>query len=162
MTLLETRQLIPEQSIVTTFRVQEQEAFRPRKTVLLAEDNDDLRFVMECTLTAMGYLVVACADAYLAAAEFRSQRCIDVLLTDLEMPGRSGLELARELTGLRPSLPVVIITGSVLSANTLQDIHDRHWIYVSKPCHLTVLETTLRQLLDADGSKGKLLEAASR
>ncbi len=129
--------------------IDKKEVCRPAKTVLLAEDNDDLREVMQCTLTAMGYRVVACADAQLASIAFRSQ-AVDVLLTDYEMPGRSGVELARELTALCPLLPVMIITGSSLSSETFRELDDRNWIYVSKPCRMPALESTLEQMLRTD------------
>ena len=93
----------------------QKKVIRQLKTILLAEDDDDLRWVMECTFTTMGYQVIACADAQLASAVFRSQPAIDILLTDFQMPGQSGMELARELTAVCPSLPVIIITGSTLS-----------------------------------------------
>ena len=102
---------------------------------------------MECTLTVMGYRVVACADAKRASRAFSSHQSIDLLLTDFEMPDQSGIELARELTALCPLLPVMIITGSVLSATNMQEIHRRHWVYVSKPCQLSSLETTMKHLL---------------
>lgn len=117
------------------------------KTILLAEDDDDLRYVMECCLRSMGYVVVPCADAQLASTAFRSQPAIDVLLTDFDMPGKSGIELARELTALRPALPVVMVTGSLLSSDTMQELHDRRWTYVSKPCRLSALESILGELL---------------
>jgi CheY-like chemotaxis protein len=40
------------------------------------------------------------------------------------MPGRTGLELARELTAIKPMLPVVVITGSVLSSELLEELQD--------------------------------------
>lgn len=125
----------------------EHNVFLPIKTILLAEDDPDLRYVMDCSLQAMGYRVVACADAQLASAAFHSHPTVDILLTDYEMPRRSGVELARELTTLDPSLPVIILTGSLLSAAIMQEIHDRRWTFVSKPCHLSALEVTLRQKL---------------
>ena len=132
---------------MTGFRVRQADLFQPRKTILLAEDDDDLRCIMELTLTAMGYHVIACPDAFFASAAFRLQPHVDILLTDFEMPGRSGLELARELAALSPSLPILIVTGSMMSTESMQEIYDRHWIYISKPCHLPALEATLYQLL---------------
>ena len=128
----------------------ELKVFRILKTVLLAEDDDDLRYVMECSLRGIGYLVVACADAHLAAKAFHSHPEIDLLMTDIEMPGRSGLELARELTALSPSLPVMMITGSILSAAAMEEIRARQWTYISKPCDLSRLETTMKQILTAE------------
>ncbi len=132
------------------------DSFQPRKslqkkrTILLSEDDNDLRYVMECTFNAMGYDVVACADAQVASSAFRSRPAIDILLTDFEMPGRSGVELARELTGIRPSLPVMIITGTVLPSETLREIEDKGWIYIAKPCRLPSLEATLERVLLSD------------
>lgn len=117
------------------------------KTILLAEDDEDLRYVMECSLRTMGYDVVACADAQLASTAFHTHPAIDILLTDFDMPGKSGLELARELTALCPALPVMILTGSVLAAATMQEIRDRRWTYVSKPCYLSALESNLQTML---------------
>ena len=121
----------------------------PMKTVLLAEDNDDLRFVMECSLQTMGYRVIACADADLASTAFHVHPGVDILLTDFEMPRKTGLELARELTVLRPALPVMIVTGTVLPTATMQEIRERHWAYVSKPCYLSDLESAMQRLLTA-------------
>ena len=118
-----------------------------QRTVLLAEDNDDLRYVMECSLMAMGYAVVACADGQFASTAFHSHPVIDILLTDFEMPRRSGIELARELTASHPALPVILITGSLLSSATMQEIYVRRWIYVSKPCRFPALESTLNDVL---------------
>lgn len=130
----------------------QKKSLEERKTILLAEDDNDLRYVMECTFTAMGYNVVACADAQLASWTFRSRTPIDILLTDFQMPGRSGIDLARELTGLCPALPVMIITGSALSAAIFEEIRERGWIYVSKPCRLPSLEASLEQALKAGHS----------
>jgi DNA-binding NtrC family response regulator len=121
------------------------EAIANQKTLLLAEDDEDLRLIMECSLSAMGYRVVACADASLASAAFRTN-AIDVLLTDFEMPGSTGLELARELAAVQPTLPVMVITGSMLSSEILQELQDRHWVYLRKPSNLSVVKSILEKL----------------
>lgn len=117
-------------------------------TVLLAEDDQDLRYVMECSLIQMGYAVVACADAHLASRAFRSSGRIDILITDFDMPGRTGLELARDLTEIDSGLPVIFVTGSVLPDATMQEIHTRQWLYVSKPCYVPSLERTISAILN--------------
>ena len=106
--------------------------------------------MMDCALTVMGYLVIACPDAQVAASAFRSRSAVDILLTDFQMPGRTGLELAREFAGLCPFLPVMLITGSILSPETLMEIQDNHWTYIAKPCRLPALAATLEQILGAE------------
>lgn len=147
MQLLEVIPAERSRTLIPELREPERKVVQVLKTVLLAEDNDGLRYVMECGLRAMGYVVVACADAQLASTAFHSHPAIDILLTDFNMPRKSGIELARELTALCPALPVMILTGSLLSAATMQEIHDRRWTYVSKPYCFPALESTLKEIL---------------
>ena len=138
--------LLSNQKIMPmAFAPVEQRVLLGRRTVLLAEDDDDLRCVMEQTFNAMGYLVAACPNAERALDTFKSSRHFDVLVTDFQMPGKSGIELARELTALRPQLPVVIITGTTLSSSAMHEIRERQWVYVSKPCDLSSLRSTLER-----------------
>ena len=117
------------------------------KTILLVEDNDDLRTVLAMYLELMGYDVVPCCDGHFASAVFRSGVPIDALVTDLEMPGKSGLELARELTLLHPSLPVLIVSGAFLTGDMEHEIRDRQWRFIAKPCRLPSVSSTLQHLL---------------
>jgi CheY-like chemotaxis protein len=95
-------------------------------TILLAEDNDDLRYVLETYLEMIGYGVVPCCDGQVASAMFLSNTRIDALISDLEMPGKSGLELARELTLIRPTLPVLIVSGSQISSDMAFEMESRN------------------------------------
>jgi PAS domain S-box-containing protein len=87
-------------------------------TVLLAEDEPALQDLVVETLTEAGYTVIASsrADEALERAAAHPER-IDLLLTDVIMPGMSGPELARRLLELRPEMRVVFMSG--YTANTL-------------------------------------------
>ena len=123
----------------------------PSRTVLFVEDDDDLREVMSLILQGNGYKVIAFDNAHEASARFRDESGrVDVLLTDIEMPGRSGIELARELTGLRPSLPVLIVSGSWITTEIAQEFQSRGWKHLSKPARLPVVLTTLELLLRSE------------
>lgn len=100
--------------------------------ILLVDDDEDIRYITELFLTLGGYRVIPCAAAHLAADAFRSTPLIDLLLTDMQMPGTSGLELARELTSLRPSLPVLIVSGRPPTPAAQAEMQDRHWHFLSK------------------------------
>ncbi len=128
--------------------VQDGNNFRP-KSILLVEDNDDLREVCDMFLNMVGFNVVACADAQIASAAFRSSIPVDLLLSDLEMPGRSGLELARELTGIRPSLPVMIVSGAFITNDMSSEMQMRNWKFLAKPCGLPDILSNLKTLLNA-------------
>ena len=119
------------------------------QTVLLVEDDDSLREMTEILLSVVGYRVIACSDAQIASQAFLSDSAgkIDLLLTDIEMPGRSGIDLARELTVLRPSLPVLIVSGSLLSSDLEREMGDRSWQFVGKPFLLPTLMDAVERLL---------------
>ena len=117
------------------------------EVILLAEDNDDLREVMRIFLDVMGYAVIACADALVAADVFHSGRHVDLLLTDIEMPGKSGVELARELRTLRPHLPVLIVSAALISSDLTREMRSSNWLFLSKPYSFPDLLVTVRALL---------------
>ena len=113
------------------------------------KDNDSLRELTEVLLSEMGFRVIACPDAENAAQVFvtDSSGSIDLLLTDIEMPGASGIDLARELTRLRPSLPVLIVSGSLVSSDLTREMEDRSWRFVSKPFRPPTLLDAVQELL---------------
>jgi DNA-binding NtrC family response regulator len=80
--------------------------------VLLVEDEDAIRFTTAQMLTRAGYRVLSAASPGDAAAifELHAQE-IDLLLTDIVMPGMHGPELAERLLARRPELPVVFVSG---------------------------------------------------
>jgi PAS domain S-box-containing protein len=83
-----------------------------RKTVLLTEDEDDVRELIQEMLSAQGFDVIAARspdDALERAASFKGT--IDLLLTDVVMPGGNGRDLARRLTASRPGTKVLYISG---------------------------------------------------
>ncbi len=79
-------------------------------TILVADDNVDTRRVVRWMLEQRGYAVIEAADAQVAAAMARIHR-VDLLVTDVVMPGMSGVELADQLSRLQPGLPVILTTG---------------------------------------------------
>ena len=120
-----------------------------RATILSVDDNDDLRYVMALTLGMMGFDVLSCSDAEAASSEFRSRRDVDLLITDLEMPGRSGAALPRELCSLPPSLPVLIVSGAYISPELTREMGERNWQFLAKPYSLPAFSANICALLGA-------------
>ncbi len=117
-------------------------------TILLVEDDDDLRLVMTYFLESLRFTVIACADAEAATATFQRIPTVDLLMTDLQMPGRSGLELAFDLAAVKPSLPVLIVSGSILQDRTLTAIRQQGWAFLAKPCKFDSLVSVIHSLLN--------------
>ncbi|SFS50011.1 PAS domain S-box-containing protein [Sulfitobacter marinus] len=81
-------------------------------TILLVEDNVDVLTAIRTTLTKLGYRVIQATSGDAAFKIFTSEPKIDLLLTDIVMPGElQGTTLAKALRKLRPDLPVVFMSG---------------------------------------------------
>jgi CheY-like chemotaxis protein len=82
------------------------------KTVLLADDEPTVRLVLEKILRSAGFVVIS-AENGLKAQQLadRHDGEIDVLISDILMPGVSGFELARQLLAERPKTRVLLISG---------------------------------------------------
>jgi PAS domain S-box-containing protein len=82
------------------------------ETILLVEDEDMLRKLTRNVLELLGYSVLEAADGKLACEiSRREKRTIDLLLTDVVMPGMNGPALAAQLTAARPTLTVLYTSG---------------------------------------------------
>jgi CheY-like chemotaxis protein len=79
-------------------------------TVLLVEDDDDNRELMGEVLVGAGYDVLT-ASSGSEAVRILNGRSIDVVVTDVGMPGMGGLEVARAAKSVKRDIPVVIVTG---------------------------------------------------
>ncbi|MCK9925813.1 ATP-binding protein [Frankia sp. Mgl5] len=115
-------------------------------TILLAEDDDAVRRLAERVLRGAGYRVVSAADGRAARTLARRLTSVDLLVTDVIMPGRNGRQLAEELTRMFPGLPVVFT--SAYSRGMLADGGgDLGVAYLPKPFTPTSLTETVRAAL---------------
>jgi CheY-like chemotaxis protein len=84
------------------------------KRVLYIDDDELLVSLVKRKLTRLGYVVCSEQDPRTALAHFREHPdSVDVVVTDLAMPGMRGFDLARELLAIRPDLPVIVTSGYV-------------------------------------------------
>ena len=120
-----------------------------RGTILLVEDQDDVREVIRRTLETIGYAVLEAShsDEALRLAEHHGD-AIDLLLTDIVMPGMNGVQLAAPLHERRPALPVVFMSGYSDPAMVRREIEDQS-VLIDKPFTRAELSRALRRVLDA-------------
>jgi CheY-like chemotaxis protein len=82
------------------------------ETILLAEDDDALRRLAQVTLEEAGYTVLAASDGFEALEmEDDHEGTIDLLLSDVVMPGLGGFELSRAIRETRPDIKVILMSG---------------------------------------------------
>ena len=84
-----------------------------RPNLLLVEDDATSRRLLTSLLVLMGYDVTSAASGNEALLYLYSERACDAVVTDVIMPGMSGLELAKRARDTRPGLPIVCITGNL-------------------------------------------------
>ena len=115
--------------------------------ILLVDDDPDVRLLTRTFLEHEGYSVFSSGDAERAVQIFRSVPQIDLLVTDLYMPGRSGIELGRELKAIRKELPVLLISGGTLEEGQVAGLQAEGWCFLSKPFGLPELLATVHRIL---------------
>jgi CheY-like chemotaxis protein len=114
--------------------------------VLVVDDEDPLRRFVTRALDLFGYAYVEAACGA-QACKVASERHIDVLLTDLMMPGMRGDELAQRLHADNASLKVIYLTGFADRLYDHRDALDPHESVLEKPVALADLEATLARAL---------------
>ena len=119
----------------------------PPSTILLVDDDADIRSLTRTFLEHEGYAVYSSGDAERAAQIFRNVPRVDLLLTDLYMPQRSGMELAAELKEIRKELPVLLISGGLLDAEQTVRLQKEGWSFLAKPFRLPELLATVHRIL---------------
>jgi two-component system cell cycle sensor histidine kinase/response regulator CckA len=124
---------------------------RPRagaETVLVVEDADGLRELTKRLLERQGYIVLLAANADAALRLFEQHASIDVLLTDVVMPGASGPELTKRLVERRPALKVIYMSGYTEDAIVQHGVLKPGIAFLDKPFTSETLERKIREVLD--------------
>ena len=120
-------------------------------TVLLVEDNADVAEVAAEYLRQLGYRVRSVAHAQAAIAALRLDANVDLVFSDILMPGgMNGLDLAREIGERFPGIPVLLATGYSASA---QDAVRHGVVVLQKPYDIEGLRRNIREAID--GAKTK-------
>jgi two-component system, OmpR family, response regulator CpxR len=96
---------------------------KPKKTILCVDDNEQALSIRKILLETRGYRVVAVNNGDVALEVFR-RGGIDLLLTDLLMPGLDGSRLIEEIKMMSPQTPAILISGrvKVYERETLADM----------------------------------------
>jgi DNA-binding response OmpR family regulator len=96
---------------------------KPKKTILCVDDNEQALSIRKIILETRGYRVLACNSGEMALEAFR-RGGIDLVLTDLNMPGVDGPRLIEEIKNISPQTPAVLISGrtKVYERDTLADL----------------------------------------
>jgi CheY-like chemotaxis protein len=118
----------------------------PHATILFVEDESALRDLVEEVLFSNGFNVLVASNGY-EAIRLLTEHHVDLLLTDIVMPGLNGFDLARQAKVMRPKLHVLYTTGYDLVAGGRFGL--RHGKLLEKPIRPAELVSEVREALSA-------------
>ena len=123
-------------------------AGRRGATIVIAEDDDDLRGVLTTSLTRNGHRVIPARDGAEALAAIDRDQ-VDLLVLDLVMPNIDGFEVLARMKEVKKSasIPVVVLTGTDRSATELQALRLGANVYLTKPIEAAALAEQVTRLL---------------
>ncbi|HWB96366.1 MAG TPA: sigma-54 dependent transcriptional regulator [Bryobacteraceae bacterium] len=115
--------------------------------ILVVDDDANLRWVLETQLEQMGYTVTAAADGA-AAIQAIEKETPALVLTDLKMPGVSGMELLEQIRRDYPEIPVLIITAFGTIQSAVQAMRAGAYDYLAKPIDYDELGLSVSRVLE--------------
>ena len=118
-------------------------------TVLLAEDDAPCRQIYHTVLEGEGYQVIEVADGE-SALEVLNRQPVDLLVTDIMMPGMSGIELLERARAIRPDLKAIVMTGHKTSEAVIGALRNRACEFLEKPFRTEELVDAVRLVIDSD------------
>ena len=122
----------------------------PSETILVCEDQEEVRRVTHRILTSLGYDVVVAGggqEALLLAEAWHDP--IHLLLTDVVMPGMSGPNLARRLAASHPGMRVLYLSGHPEESIARHHVLQPGIAFLQKPYTTEILSRKIREVLDA-------------
>jgi two-component system cell cycle sensor histidine kinase/response regulator CckA len=137
-----------EPALVSTQPVHKQ-TLQGTETILLVEDDDQIRHLASTALESAGYTVLTAANGH-EALERNAQYSapIHLLLSDVIMPGMSGPQLSERLAALRPMMKVLFVSGYTDREISQYGVANSEVILLSKPYTPETLQLKVREVLD--------------
>ncbi len=118
-----------------------------RNQILVVDDDESLRRVTEVQLLQSGFDVAPAASGQ-EALEILLEKPVDLVITDLKMPGMSGLDLLKRIRSDFPELVVIMVTAFGSIETAVEAMRAGAYDYVTKPVHIDGLKLSIARALD--------------
>jgi len=117
-----------------------------KETILIIEDEKLMRVTIEDSLKASGYNVIACEDGANGLAVFKDCPC-DVVVTDIRLPDRNGLEILKEVS-VSSDVPVIVMTAFGTIKDAVEAMKLGAFDYITKPFSLDEFRMLIERALE--------------
>lgn len=118
------------------------------ETILIAEDNEEVRRFMREALNEYGYRIIEAIDGDDAIDQFGRHRDIDLIIVDSVMPKKNGREVYEEIRRINPRVKVLFTSGYTKDIVLNKGIEDKEFDFIAKPLLLDELLQKIREVLD--------------
>lgn len=115
--------------------------------VLIVDDERKMRRVLQILLEQLGFESVPAANGEEGLARFAAEK-IDLVLTDLKMPGMSGVELLTRIRAVNPDVPVIVLTAHGTVQTAVEAMKQGAFDYILKPFDVQAIELIIRNALE--------------
>jgi len=117
------------------------------ETILIVDDEKNYLVVLEALLGAEGYEIVTARDAKMAVSIIR-EADLDLLITDMKMPGMSGMELLETCKKIKPEIPVIMMTAFGTIEMAVEAMKKHAYDYIQKPFENEKLKLTVKKAME--------------
>jgi two-component system, cell cycle sensor histidine kinase and response regulator CckA len=130
---------------------------REKETILLAEDEDEIRTLIKIVLEEQGYAVIEAKDGNDAIRKFSSfASSIDLLILDVVMPGKNGVHVHTAAKTIIPGIKAIFISGYVADTVCRQYLMGEKMHFLDKPINPSVLLAKVQEVLAACPDTGDI------
>lgn len=116
-------------------------------TILIVDDEKSQRLILSGDLKSRGFNVLE-ADSVENALNLVMKHRIDIILSDLKMPGASGIDLVNQLKNINPEISVVIMTAYASVETAVLAMKQGAYDFVTKPYHLDEIELVIKRIVE--------------
>ena len=114
-------------------------------TILIADDEKNIRSGLELAFEDEGYTTLGASDGK-EALELINKNSVDLVITDLRMPGMDGYELIKRVASAYPTIPVIVLTGHGTIETAVETMRDGAIDFFTKPVDIDKLLEEHRRL----------------
>ena len=116
------------------------------RRMLIVDDEETIRWALSELFMQDGWLVHCAGDGE-EAARMVAEEAYDYMITDLKMPGRSGVQVIREARARKPEMGVTVLTGYATVEMAVEAVRLGVWDFVTKPCSAKGLKARVDEFL---------------